>query len=194
MIQIRHQAIFIVLTIMFILLVGVTNSYAIPVQGVVDPGSNWASTLTGTATYTFTNLVGGLNAPMVSLQLGFGADVFNLSATSIIPSSISSGWGLVTLPLANGTYELALLAGSPISAGSSLSFSAAYSLIGSALVNGVNPWNQYFGVVYGGLPLIGGGETSIKTPEASSLILLVSALAGLALWKRRQKSFLTTAS
>ena len=191
MIQIRRQMISIVLTIAFVLLLGVTNSYAIPVQGVVDPGSNWASTLTGTATYTFTNLIGVLNAPMVSLQLGFGADVFNLSATNIIPSSISAGWGLATIPLANGTYELALLAGSPISAGSSLSFSATYSLIGSALANGANPWNQYFGVVYGGLPLIGGGETSIKTPEASSLILLVAALVALAFfWKRNPEAIL----
>ena len=186
MIQIRRRAISIVLIITFALLGEVSHSYAVPVEGVVDPGSNWASTLTGTATYTFTNLVGGTNAPMVGLGLAFGGDAFNLGSTGIIASSVSSGWNLITL--GNGAYELALLGGSPISAGSSLSFSATYSLIGSALTNGSNPWQQVFGILYADSPWVAGGVTSIRTPEASSLILLVSALAGLVFWMRRQES------
>lgn len=186
--MIRQKAISIVLTITFVLLVGATQSFAVPVQGVVDPGSNWASTLTGTATYTFTNLVGGTNAPLVGLGLSFAGDAFNLGSTGIIASSVSSGWNLVTL--GNGAYELALLGGSPISAGSSLSFSATYTLLGSALTNGSNPWQQVFGVLYADSPWVSGGVTSIRTPEASSLILLVSALAALVLWKRRQETIL----
>jgi PEP-CTERM motif len=173
---------------MFGLLLGVSNSYAAPVVGVVDPGANWASTLTGTATYTFTNLTGGSIAPMVALDLGFAGNVFNLASTSVIASSVSSGWSLVTL--GNGTYELAILGGAPISPGSSLSFAANYSLIGSALTNGGTPWQQYFDVVYAGSPFFSRGVTSVKTPEASSLILLGSALAGLALWRRRQNATL----
>jgi protein-S-isoprenylcysteine O-methyltransferase Ste14 len=171
-----------------VLLGGANYSYAVPVQGVVDPGSNWASTLTGTATYTFTNLVGGTNAPMVGLGLGFAGDVFNLGSTQIIASSVSSGWNLVTL--GNGAYELDLLSGSAISAGSSLSFSATYSLIGSALTKGIDPWQQTFAVLFAGSPWVGSGVTSSNVPEASSLILLVLAVAGLVLWKRKQESTL----
>lgn len=176
----------IVLMMMIGLLLGVSNSYAAPVVGVVDPGANWASTLTGTATYTFTNLTGGSIAPMIALDLGFAGNVFNLASTGIIASSVSSGWNLVTL--GSGTYELAILGGTPISPGSSLSFSANYSLIGSALTNGGTPWQQYFDVVYAGSPFLSGGVTSVRTPEASSLILLGSALAGLAFWRRRQNA------
>lgn len=188
--MIHRKAFSIALIVLFILLGGVTSSYAVPVQGVVDPGANWASTLSGTATYTFTNLVGGTNASMVGLGLGFAGNVFNLGATGIIASSISSGWNLITL--GNGAYELALLGGSPISAGSSLSFSSTYSLIGNALTYGNNPWQQVFGVLYADSPWVGGGVTSIRTPETSSLILLGSALAGLAFWKRRQESILNS--
>lgn len=171
---------------MFGLLLGVSNSHAVPVVGVVDPGANWASTLSGTATYTFTNLVGGGGAPMVGLNLGFGGDVFNLEATNIIDSTVSAGWSVITLPA--GTYEFALLGGAPVPEGASLSFSASYSLISGALSNGGTPWQQIFGVVYAGVPLFSGGVTSIKTPEAGSLILLGSALAGLALWRRKQNA------
>jgi hypothetical protein len=175
----------IIVMMMIGLLLGVSNSYAAPVVGLVDPGANWASTLTGTATYTFTNLTGSSIAPMVALDLGFAGNIFNLASTSIIASSVSSGWNLVTL--GNGTYELAILGGTPISPGSSLSFAASYSLIGSALTNGGTPWQQYFGVVYAGSPFLSGGVTSVSTPEASSLILLGSALAGLAFWRKRQQ-------
>lgn len=186
--MIQRKVVSIALMMVFVLLLGVTHSYAVPVEGVVDPGSNWASTLTGTATYTFTNLVGGTNAPMVGLGLGFAGNVFNLGSTNIIASSVSSGWSLI--PLGNGAYELDLLVGSPISAGSSLSFSATYSLLGSALTNGYNPWQQVYGVLYADSPWTAGGLTSIRTPEASSFILLVWALVGLVLWKKRQESIL----
>ena len=182
----KVKPVLIALVLMLVLLGGASYSYAVPVQGVVDPGSNWATTLTGTATYTFTNLVGGTNAPMVGLGLGFAGDVFNLGSTYINASSVSPDWNLTTL--GNGAYELALLSGSTISAGSSLSFSATYSLIGSALTNGSNPWQQTFGVLFAGSPWVGSGVTSSSVPEASSLILLVSAIAGLVIWKRRQES------
>jgi len=188
----QAKPVLIALLLMLVLLGGANLSYAVPVVGVVDPGSNWASTLPGTATYTFTNLVGGTNAPMVGLGLGFAGDKFNLQSTSIIASSVSSGWNVVTL--GNGAYELALLGGSAISAGNSLSFSANYSLIGTALTNGSNPWQQVFGVLYAGSPWVAGGVTSIggvtssSVPEASSLILLVSAVAGLVIGKRIQES------
>ena len=65
----KVKPVLIALVLMLVLLGGASYSYAVPVQGVVDPGSNWATTLTGTATYTFTNLVGGTNAPMVGLGL-----------------------------------------------------------------------------------------------------------------------------
>ena len=172
--------------LMLVFLGGATYSYAAPVQGVVDPGANWASTLSGTATYTFTNLLGASTAPMVAIDLGFTGGMFNLASTGIIASSVSSGWNLVTM--GNGTYELAILGGAPISPGSSLSFAANYSLIGSALTNGGTPWQQYFSVVYAGSPFLSGGVTSVSTPEASSLILLGSALAGLALWRKRQNA------
>lgn len=186
--MIKAKPILTAFMLMLVFLGGATYSYAVPVQGVVDPGSNWASTLTGTATYTFTNLVGGTNAPMVGLGLGFAGDVFNLGPTYINASSVSSGWNLTTL--GNGAYELDLLSGSAISAGSSLSFSATYSLIGSALTKGINPWQQSFVVLFAGSPWVGSGVTSSSVPEASSLILLVSAVACLVLWKRKQESTL----
>ena len=184
--MLKRKVMAIAFLMMVVPLVGINNSYAAPVVGVVDPGANWSSTLSGTATYTFTNLAGGSTAPMVALDLGFSGGVFNLASTGIIASSVSSGWNLLTL--GNGAYEFAFLGGSPISPGSSLSFATNYSLIGSALTNGGTPWQQYFGVVYAGSPFLSGGVTSVRTPESSSLILLGSALAGLALWRNRQQS------
>ena len=181
--MVKRKVMSIAFMMMFAFFLGVSNSYAVPVVGVVDPGTNWASTLTGTATYTFTNLFGGGDSPMVGLSLGFGGDTFNLDATNVIASTVSSGWSVITLPA--GSYEFALLGGGPVAAGSSLSFSANYSLIGSALTNGGTPWQQIFGVVYAGPPLFSGGVTTVNTPEASSLILLGSALVGLVLWRKR---------
>jgi hypothetical protein len=181
----------VVLTITLVILFGITHSFAAPVVGVVDPGSNWANTLNGTATYTFTNLFSNnpvLNSPMVSLQLGFSGDVFNLNNTWINSDSITPGWKVLTL--GNGAYELDLLYGGSTPAGQSLSFTAAYSLTGNAL-NGTNPWNQYFSVIYAGLPLIGGGQVSIRTPEGSSLMFLASGLILLFLWRRRQQVSVT---
>jgi hypothetical protein len=123
---------------------------------------------------------------MVGISLGFAGNVFDLDMTKILSSSLSPGWSVAALNL--GTYEFALLGGAPIPAGAALSFSASYSLLGSALTNGGNPWQQVFGVIYAGSPYYSGGVTSVRTPEFGSLILLGGALAGLALWGRKQKS------
>lgn len=169
----------------------VNPSFAVPVTGVVDPGFDWASTLNGTATYTFTNLVGGSNASMSALVMAFEGDVFNLGATGIIGSSVSSGWSVATLGI--GTYEFSLLGGTPIPAGSSLRFSADYSLLGSALsVNSWDQgafWSQTFGVFYSGSPYYQAGATvyngaaPVATPESGSLLLLGLAFGAIVFWK-----------
>ena len=171
--------------------VTVSPSFAVPVQGTVDPGSDWASTLSGTANYTFTNLVGGSNAPMSALVLSFEGDVFNLGSTGIIGSSVSSGWTMATLGL--GSYEFSLLSGAPIPAGYSLTFSTNYSLLTSALSpNSWDQgayWNQTFGVFYAGSPYYQTGVTTytgtapVATPEPGAILLLGLALSAVAFFK-----------
>jgi hypothetical protein len=184
----------IALTLTFILLGDMNQSYAIPVEGLVDPGANWTSTLAGTATYTFTNVIGGSNASMAGLVLAFEGDVFKLGSTGILTSSVSSGWSVATLGL--GTYEFSLLGGTPIPAGSSLSFSADYALLGSALSlsswdQGAY-WSQSFGVLYAGSPYFQSGATvynggsSFATPEPGSILLLGLALGTIRFWKLKR--------
>ncbi len=177
----------------FYLFVAVTPSFAVPVEGLVDPGADWASTLGGTATYTFTNLIGGSNASMTGLVLAFEGDVFSLASTAINPFSVSSGWSVATLGL--GTYEFSLLGGTPIPAGSSLTFSADYKLLNSALsLNSWDQgayWSQAFGVLYSGSPYLQSGGTvynsgsPVSTPEPGSLLLLGVALSAIAVWKKK---------
>jgi hypothetical protein len=178
-----------------LLIGGVNPSLAVPVQGTVDPGSDWASTLGGTATYSFSNVVGGSNASMTALVLAFEGDVFNLGSTGIIASSLSSGWNVATLGL--GTYEFSLLGGTPIAAGSALTFSANYALLGSALsVNSWDQgayWSQTFGVFYSGSPYFETGATvysgaaPVATPEPGSLLLFSLALGTIAFWKGTER-------
>jgi hypothetical protein len=183
--MVRRNWVFIVALPLLLLLAGANPSFAVPVQGTVDPGSDWASTLSGTAHYTFSNLIGGSNAPMTALVLAFEGDVFNLGSTGILASSVSSGWSVATLGL--GTYEFSLLGGTPIPAGFSLTFSADYALLGSALsVNSWDQgayWSQTFGVFYSGSPYYQMGATTysgaaapVATPEPGSLLLLGLAL------------------
>lgn len=187
--MIKQKLFTIVLIFILALFGSVGPSFAVPVEGLVDPGSNWASTLAGTAAYTFTNIIGNGDSSMVGLSLAFDGSIFDLSSTGIISSSVSSGWTVNTVGV--GTYEFALLGGNPIQAGSSLTFSAGYSLLGSALASSVNPWDQIFGVVYAGSPYFSGGVTTVSTPEVSSVIFLGLAVASLALWSRKQGLIVT---
>lgn len=193
--MIRRSGFFLAPLLTLTLFAGVNPAFAVPVQGTVDPGSDWTSALSGTASYTFTNLVGGSNAPMTALVLAFEGDVFNLGSTGIITSSVSSGWSVATLGL--GTYEFSLLGGTPISAGSSLTFAADYSLLGSALSPSSwdqgSYWSQTFGVFYSWSPYYQTGATvyngtaPVATPEPGSLLLLGLALGAVALLKRKEK-------
>jgi hypothetical protein len=190
----QAKVVFFTCVLSFCLFGAANPSFAVPVQGTVDPGSYWASTLNGTANYTFTNLVGGSSAPMTALVLAFEGDVFNLGSTGIIASSVSSGWSVATLGL--GTYEFSLLAGTPIPAGSALSFSVGYALLGSALsLNSWDRgayWSQTFGVFYAGSPYYQTGATTyagtapVATPEPEALILVGLALGAVALLKRKE--------
>jgi hypothetical protein len=182
-----------VLLLVLTLFAGENLSLAVPVQGSVDPGADWASTLSGTANYTFTNLVGGSDAPMTALVLAFEGDIFALGSTGIISSSVSSGWSVATLGL--GTYEFSLLGGTGIPAGSSLTFSADFALLGSALSVGSWDqgayWSQTFGVFYSESPYFQTGATlysgaaPLATPESDSLLLLGLALGSLVYWKNK---------
>lgn len=192
--MIQRKRLLIILMFTFLLFGVVNPSFAVPVEGLVSPGADWVSTLAGTATYTFTNVVGGSNASMAGLVLTFEGDVFNPTSTGIIASSVSSGWSVTTLGL--GTYEFSLLGGTPIPAGSSLSFSADYSLLGTALsVNSWDQgafWSQTFGVFYSGSPYFQTGATvysgaaPVATPEPGSLLLLGLALGAVALLNRKE--------
>ena len=184
----QRKAMSVAIVTALVLFLGAPHSFAIPVEGIVDPGSNWTTTLAGTATYSFTNLMGGSNSPFVGLSLTFDGNVFNLGATGVNNSSVSSGWSFLGSPTLTipgmSTYEFALLGGAPIAAGSSLSFTANYSLLGNSLSN---PWQQAFTVAYLGSPWLGGGSTTL-TPEPGSLILLGSGLASLGLWRRKHEA------
>jgi hypothetical protein len=191
MIQRKH--LFIVLMLTSLMFAGVNPSFAVPVEGVVSPGADWASMLAGTATYTFTNVFGGSNASMTGLVLAFEGDVFSLANTAINPFSVSSGWSVATLGL--GTYEFSLLGGTSIPAGSSLSFSADYKLLSSALsLNSWDQgayWSQTFGALYSGSPYFQSGVTvynggsPVSTPEPGSLLLLGVALGTMVVWSRK---------
>src|SRR5262249_51554459 len=84
------------------ILAGIGGAQAAPVTGTVHALDG--SQTVGTATYTFTNLVGGGNAPFVGLSLTFDGSVFNLGGTGINAGSLSSGWGVTTVGV--GNYEL----------------------------------------------------------------------------------------
>jgi hypothetical protein len=163
-----------------------SNAQAYPILGsvhVTNPDS-----LTGTANYTFFNV----DNPQTSFNLNtllltFEGDVFNLGATSVVSSSLPTGWGVTTLGA--GNFEIEFVGGLPgIPEGGALTFDVNYTLldIASSLYwDEGGAWEQSFVAIGSSFPFLAGGSTS-PAPEPTSLLLLGSGLAALGFFGRRR--------
>jgi hypothetical protein len=161
------------------LLLIVPDLFAYPVAGYVDPGFgsgyDLGTSTTGTATYTFDNLLSPYNLNLNGVVLYFEDDVFDVNNTSPVLGSLPTGW--VFQPLLDtsaGFLQITLTQGSGIPEGGKLSFQMDFKLWSDALAlnwDSGQPWVQPFQVHYTGIDPLAAPSWTAPVPEPMTMLL-----------------------